>query len=331
MIGYYVHHHGRGHLTRMLSITAHLRSPITVLSSLAPPTGAGHLQWLQLSADDSGDTFDDPDAGGTLHWVPRRHPGLRGRMAAIAAWIDRNDPELVVVDVSVEVATLCRLLGVPTVVMAMRGDRSDRAHQLAYDAADALVAPWSAEFPEPGWPDRWYDKTLHTGAISRFADRTVASRGARSGPRRVLVLWGSGGVGLSPAQLEAGRATPDTVWRIADGGLDADDVWGALHWADVVVTHAGQNAVAEVSDARRPAIVVADDRPHGEQQATAVAVGATGAAIGVLGWPTATEWPALLERAGRLDGDGWRAWTHPEAAERAARHIEALVSERLPA
>jgi UDP-N-acetylglucosamine--N-acetylmuramyl-(pentapeptide) pyrophosphoryl-undecaprenol N-acetylglucosamine transferase len=331
VIGYYVHHQGRGHLTRMLSITARLDSPVTVLSSLAPPPEAAHLQWVRLSADDSGDRFPDADARGTLHWVPRHHPGLRGRMAAVAAWIDRHDPELVVVDVSVEIATLCRLLGVPTVVMAMRGDRSDRAHRLAYDAADALVAPWSADFPEPGWPDHWYDKTFHTGALSRFAGRPVPDRTPHGGPRRVLVLWGSGGAGLTPAQLDAARAAPDTVWRVADGGLAADDVWDALQWADVVVTHAGQNAVAEVAAAQRPAVVIADDRPHGEQQATAVAVGSTGAALGVTGWAARPDWPGLLDRAAVLDGRGWRRWTHPQAAARAAGHIESLAATRLSA
>ena len=331
MIGYYVHHQGRGHLTRMLSITAHLDTPVTVLSSLPPPADIGARTWVQLPPDDSGDRFIDADAGGTLHWVPRHHPGLRARMAAVAAWIGQHDPELVVVDVSVEIATLCRLLGVPTVVMAMRGDRSDRAHLLAYDAADALVAPWAADFPEPGWPGHWYDKTLHTGALSRFAGRPVTERPATAGPRRILVLWGSGGAGLSQAQLDAARSTPDTTWRIADGGLTAAEVWEALRWADVVVTHAGQNAVAEVADARRPAVVVADDRPHGEQQATAAAVSTTGAAIGVTGWPTAESWPALVDRAAALDGEAWRRWTHPEAAVRAARHIDRLAAGRLPA
>lgn len=330
MIGYYVHHQGRGHLTRMLSITARMHSPVTVLSSLAPPDDAGGLEWVRLSADDTGERFTDPTAGGTVHWAPRHHPGLRDRMATIAAWIARHDPALVVVDVSVEVATLCRLLGVPTVVMAMRGDRTDRAHRMAYDAADALVAPWSSDFPEPGWPPHWYDKTLHTGAMSRFAGRAVPDRPPHAGSRRVLVLWGTGGAGLTADQLDAGRCAPGTDWRLADGGLDADAVWDALQWADVVVTHAGQNAVAEVADARRPAVVVADERPHGEQRATAVAVGATGAAIGVTGWPTAADWPALLQRAAGLDVDGWRTWTDPAAAERAARHIESVAAGRLP-
>ncbi len=329
MIGYYVHHQGRGHLTRMRAITARMRTPVTVLSSMSAPADFPH-PWVELSSDDSGSAFHDPEAGGTLHWAPLHHPGLRERMAAIAAWIARTGPDLVVVDVSVEVAVLCRLLGVPTVVMAMRGDRLDRAHRTAYDAADALLAPWSADYPEAGWPAAWYAKTQHLGAMSRFAGRPTTPPEPHSGPRRVLLLWGAGGDGLSFAQLETARSVPDTEWRVADGGLDADGIWEALRWADVVVTHAGQNAVAEVADARRPAVVIADDRPHGEQQATAVAVRSTGAAVGVTGWPVPAAWPGLLATAAALDGEGWRSWTDPDAAGRAARFLDSRVAERIP-
>lgn len=330
MIGYYVHHQGRGHLTRMRAITAQLSTPVTVLSSLAAPADTT-TDWVHLDTDDSGDTFDDPGAGGTLHWVPRHHGGLRSRMGAVSSWIVRADPALVVVDVSVEVAALARLHGVPTVVMAMRGDRLDRPHRMAYDAADALVAPWSDAFPEPGWPAGWYAKTLYTGALSRFAGRPTTTPPAHPGPRRVLLLWGAGGGGLTPAQVDGARATPDTVWRVADGGLDGDAVWDALLWADVVVTHAGQNAVAEVAAAHRPAVVVADERPHGEQQATATAVGTTGAAVGISGWPSAADWPALIERAAALDGSAWRAWTRSDAAARAADLLDTLATRGRPA
>ena len=34
MIGYYIHHHGAGHLNRAISIGAHLRQPVVALTSL---------------------------------------------------------------------------------------------------------------------------------------------------------------------------------------------------------------------------------------------------------------------------------------------------------
>lgn len=337
MIGYYVHHQGRGHLQRMLSIVDELDASVTVLSSLAPTSGH---PWVHLPPDDSGTEFTDPSANGTFHWVPRHHPGLRSRMAMIAEWIRVADPDLVVVDVSVEVATLCRLLGVPTVVVAMRGDRLDRAHRSAYDGASALLAPWAAEFPEPGWPAHWHSKTVHTGAVSRFGGRqprpaqpspvtTTATQKADT--RRVLALWGAGGTSPTAELADARAATPDWEWRVADGHVDADGVWELLQWADVVVTHAGQNAVAEVADARRPAVVIADDRPHGEQAATAAAVHAAGLSVGLPGWPAAAEWPDLLATARAIGGSGWARWSPPGGAARAARFLADLaVSVRVP-
>ena len=117
-----------------------------MLSSL--PNLLHGAPWVALPLDNLHGSVD-PTANGTLHWVPRHDDGLRRRMALIADWINAAEPDLMVVDVSVEVAMLCRLLGVPTVVVAMRGDRLDRAHRAAYDSAHALLAPWAAEVRRP--------------------------------------------------------------------------------------------------------------------------------------------------------------------------------------
>ena len=67
------------------------------------------------------ESFDGRDGADerpeALHYVPLNHPGVRARMAGIAAWAERTDPALIVVDVSVEIAILARLLSIPTVVV----------------------------------------------------------------------------------------------------------------------------------------------------------------------------------------------------------------------
>ena len=349
VIGYYVHHQGRGHLQRMMSIAAELPVPLTVLSSLDRPSdladdGPVGRQWIRLPADDSGSDFVEPTANGTWHWVPRQHAGLRSRMAIIAEWVGRTGPTLMVVDVSVEVAALATLLGVPTVVMAMRGDRSDRPHVMAYDGAYALLAPWAAEFAPDAWPPTWTSKTFHAGPIGRLptgADgpRRVIDR------RRVLVLWGSGGTvdpaaGFTPAQVDAARsAHPEWSWRLAGGTgehrVAPGEVGALLEWADVVITHGGQNAVAEVAASRTPAVVVADARPHGEQHDTVSILDRAGVAVGVLAWPSPAEWPRLLDRALGLGGDGWSRWLTAGGAARAARFLsdtaDALRRDARPA
>ena len=121
VIGYYVHHHGLGHLTRARCIADALDEPVTVLSSLAAPENLEPFAgWVNLSRDDGDPHGRDHEAGRALHWAPLIAPGYQARMAAIAEWTKAQAPSVVVVDVSVEVAALVRLLGVPVVVMQAR-------------------------------------------------------------------------------------------------------------------------------------------------------------------------------------------------------------------
>ncbi|MGN9820741.1 glycosyltransferase [Streptomyces sp. SD11] len=334
MIGYYVHHQGSGHLHRARTVAAHCPVPVTGLSTLPEPEDwPWPGLWVRLPRDDDGDSsgFGDVTARGRLHWAPVGHAGLRGRMALIARWIEEASPRLLMSDVSVEVALLARLLGTPVAVAAMRGERTDPPHRMAYDLAELLLAPWPAALPEPGWPAHWTAKTVHTGAFSRFdgrpcpasapgrTDRSPTDRSRT--PRRVLLLMGSGGTDVSPGEVKAARAaTPGWEWTTLgglDGGWSADP-WPALCAADVVVTHAGQNALAECAAARRPAVVVPQERPFGEQAATARALTRGRLAVVALHWPPAESWPALLEQAHERGGDRWSLWAPGNGATRAA-------------
>jgi hypothetical protein len=329
MIGYYVHHHGVGHLTRACAIAAQLDEEVTGLSSAAPPPGWTG-RWLRLARDDEGATAVAPGAGGALHWAPRGDDGLRERMAQIAAWAATARPRLVVVDVSVEVTVLLRTMGVAVVVVGMPGTRHDRPHQLAYRMAEAILAPW----PEglPGLLDggeRWARKIRAVGAISRFDGREADGDGGGGAARRVVVLSGRGGSGLTRAALEAAQAaTPGWGWTALGPPDDrwVEDPWPLLCAADVVVTHAGQNAIADVAAARRPAIVVPQERPHGEQRALARVLERAGLAAVEPAWPEPARWPALLDAAVARGGAGWDRWS--TAGGGAARAAAVLADVR---
>jgi hypothetical protein len=330
MIGYYVHHQGRGHLHRAVCVSRHLRAPVTGFSSLARPDGwPGEWVRLPMDADSGGGRpagrAADPTAGGRLHWVPRHHPGLRDRMGAIADWITRTGPALFVSDVSVEVTLFARLMGVPVVAAAMRGDRSDPAHRLGYGVADALLAPWPASLPEPDWPQDWLDKTVHTGAFSRYDGRPRVREARTDGTREVVVMLGAGGSGIGPDDFRRAAArTPGWSWTFlgGPGGLWTDDPWPVLCRADVAVTHGGQNAVAECAAARVPTLVVPQDRPYGEQRATAEALRAGGLATVRTAWPEPGEWPELLEATLRRPAARWDRWAPGDGARRAAEALD---------
>jgi hypothetical protein len=335
-IGYYVHHHGRGHVTRATTIAAACRSEVVGFSTLPRPD-SWPGPWVRLPDDSAGvDTQrDDVTAGGTLHWVPRGHRGLAARAGLVSAALARGRVRVLVVDVSVEIAVLARLHGVPVVVMAQPGERTDRAHRTAYDLAERLLAPWPPR-PAPDWPDHWQDKTVHLGTVSRFDGLPTTTPPAR---RRVLALWGGGGTDVGVEALRAAAAaTPGWTWQVAGPPPDpgphppdlewtgwAEDVWALLGAADVVVTHAGQNAIAEVAAARRAAVVVPQRRPFGEQAATGRALAASGTATVVERWPEPSAWAELLGRAAAAGGDGWKAWSDGRGAERAAAVLDGMA------
>lgn len=321
MIAWYVHHHGRGHLTRLLAVRPHVRDEVVVLSSLpAPDPLPARTRWVPLPMDDAVEdgrdpAASDPTAGGLLHWVPLHHAGHAARMATIAATLQTAD--VVVVDVSVEVTVLARLLGRRVVLVTQPGERTDPAHAMGRALADVVIAPW------PATDDAAID-VHHVGGISRFEGR--ARLGARE-PATVLALGGGTSDGEWQAMVERARAaTPHWRWSVAGPGRWLDDPWHALTTADVVVSAAGQNAVADLAAAHAHAVVVPRPRPFDEQHATAARLAADG--LAVVADAATTSWPALLAQASASRPD-WSRWRVEGAAARAATAIERAA--RVPA
>ena len=129
MIGYYVHHHGSGHLHRAQSVAAAWPGEVTGLSTLPRPPGWSG-DWIQLDDDAPAAGHPDVTADGNLHWAPVGHTGLSSRMARISSWLEAARPSLLVSDHSVEITLLARLHGVRVVAVVLPGDRSDPAHLL---------------------------------------------------------------------------------------------------------------------------------------------------------------------------------------------------------
>lgn len=351
-VGYYVHHRGAGHLHRALAIAAAMTSPVTILSSL-PRDERWTGEWIELELDHADEPVD-PRASGALHWVPLRSDGLLARSAAISAWIARERPSAMVVDVSVEVALLARLHGVPVVTIAQPGDRTDGPHTLGYRASSAVIAPWPSDI-RPLDVQTDVEARIETiGAISRLAP--VTAHLARD-PLQVGVLAGYGGRGesiLDAVVREAAAALPDHRWvtPATGGGVES-----MLATSAIVFAHCGQNSVAEIAAARVPAVLVPEHRPHNEQfsLARSLADSAYPVVIGELGsdWASVVENAvvknavienaaianaiienaaianAVIEKAvvaSTPDGSAWANWCDGHAAERAATIIERVAS-----
>lgn len=325
MIGYYIHHHGSGHRTRAQAIIRQLDVSVVALSS-GPCDDNGFAGVVRLDRDDAAAWPEAVTAGGALHWVPRHDDGLRRRMARIAEFVANRAPDAVVVDVSVEVAVFVRLMGVPVIVMAMPGDRSDAAHRLAYSMADAIIAPWPEDLYQPRWLDEHRDKTTFTGGISRYDGRDREDSGSSAAD--VLVMTGTGGTRTAQAEvLRLAAEYPDLAVRGlgADFGTWVDDPWPDLCSAGLVVVNAGQGSVADVAAAGRPALVLPQDRPFGEQRTTARTLARAGLARVSDTWPNPDEWHDLLVRTECAEPQ-WDQWQTRGAARRAARTIQSVAT-----
>lgn len=338
MIGWYVHHQGHGHLHRAGRVALELAArgePVTGLSSLPRPPGWPGA-WLQLARDDEGGPPEDPTAHGRLHWVPRRDAGLARRQAQVSTWIAREAPRVLVVDTSVEVALLARLHGTPTVSVVPPGRREDEPHRLAFEVADAVVGAWPPGWTEhllPTTPRQLRDRVDAVGAVARYSTAAAPPPPRRPGPPRAVLLAGTGDAGPTPAQVRAAVAdAAGWQWQLLGRQVDRElggwvgDPWPLLRDADVVVTHAGQNALAEVAAARRPAVVLPRDRPFAEQRTTGAALVRHGG-LPVLvreRWPE-QGWSQLLASAAELDGEAWCGWNDDGGAERLATVVQRVA------
>lgn len=331
-IGWYVHHHGRGHLTRFEAIRPHLDARVVVFSSLeAPADLAADTEWVVLPRDDETETTpsgvrdpsaSDPDAGGLLHWAPLNHTGHRSRLGRIAVESLRGDIAAFVVDVSVEVSLFVRLLGIPVVVVAQPGDRSDEPHRLAYRAATRILAPWpDGLVARPAFDDG--ADVIHTGGISRFEGLSAVPTESRSG---IAVLLGAGGHTVTDDDLDAfSAALPgETTTVLGGAGSWQSDPWPILSTASVVVSWAGQNSIADLAVADARAVVIPQPRPFGEQAEMAGTLGLHHLATVETTWPDAWNWADVIDRA-RAQEPTWSAWRTTGATRRAADAIAEIA------
>ncbi|GEO98420.1 glycosyltransferase [Methylobacterium haplocladii] len=340
-IGIYVHHQGAGHWQRACLIGGALDRPCTLLGTFAAcdrrdaPGPLIHLPDDRIAGFDGHDR--EADRPTSLHYAPLGHPGIRERMARIAAWIAEADPVLMIVDVSVEVALLCRLLSVPTLVVRLAGTRTDPPHLDAFRSASRLLAPFPADLDTEDMPDWIRARTIYSGFL-----------GAAPAPApedgRIVVVFGQGGEGGRLAALsEAARAVPDRAWHVLGPVQDVGgaasrpanlhlhgwvaDVGAHLAQASLVVGSGGDGVVAAVVGAGKRFVCLPEPRPYDEQASKAEALARLGAAIVQQGWPEGADWPDLVRRGLALDPARIAGLAEPDALARTAAGIEAMARE----
>lgn len=323
-VGMYAHHQGSGHLKRCRAIAAHLAGDVTILSSLPDADVV-----LPLDVVPNQEHYCSPTAGDSLHWAPLGVASLRERMAQIARWIEQNQPHVFFVDVSVEVAQFVRLMGVPVVTVAMPGQRDDVPHQIMQRQAAALIAAAPTSVPTPAHLQAFEHKLFKVGGISSFDGREnsapdVANNFAQGaeGKLRAVVLQGRGGTDWTDDYWRSVQEhCPGWAFTVLGSSLRVDNPVPYIDRADVVISAAGQNSVADIALTKTPAIFVPQSRAFNEQEQTAQVLENLGLAQVLWDLPAPQQWQQILAHHQEIPTPGVN-WQVHDAAARAAKIIE---------
>lgn len=158
------------------------------------------------------------------------------------------------------------------------------------------------------------------GGISRFCGPAPSGTACD-----VVVLSGRGGTDWNKEQWDQVKAAcPDREFLFLGWDTFVEDPMPYLRSANVVVSAAGQNSIADIAHAEAKALILPQRRPFAEQHASASLLDTAGLAVVVHSFPEAKEWPALLTRAESVDS-AWGRWQTAGAASRAADVIRKVA------
>ncbi|MEX0604397.1 MAG: hypothetical protein WD623_01950 [Marinobacter sp.] len=356
-IGYFVHHHGHGHAKRCQAIVHQLHPrPVTIfcakpdiLSNLPENAEVIRIPDFHGKQARSEQLHKEPTCL-ALDCAPVGVSAIRGTAGIIADWLARKDPALFVVDVSAELALLGRICSVPVVKIRMHGDRQDEAHQAAYSACAAMLAPYSEILEQDDWPDHLRKRTFYTGGLIDTRENIPGKANARQKlglpdtQQIFVVVAGNGGVGIPIAPVTlAARAYPEALWltvgktvryghetdfsNLVDVGW-VDNVNDYLAAADMVVATPGDTLTHEIARIGRPLICIPEWCYYDEQTCKAQALAAQNLAVYSPTWPGSfAQWRTLVDKAYQCDVAKQSQLVDNDAASRAAKCLEDLIQK----
>ena len=315
-VAYYAHHLGTGHMRNAQKLAGMPGLEVQVASTGKRNTSLlpGPLQYVPLPADDSpGQARGKMRSDDDLHYAPVG-PLIRERFAALNQAWHNFSPDVVMVDVSTEVALFARLSGYPVALRRMPGTREDPAHELGYRVTDALFAYYPAALESPVHEEMFGSKSHHLGMLEpRGASRSLRKRWTR----RVVVQTSLASSIALEDLVAAASASPAWHWEVVGsvGGNDNMVLPANLHLrgvvpnpgmimgdASLIISSAGHNAVAAAAAARRPTLLVPEERPHDEQREFAKQLETVGIPM-VQSWTTPVHWQSMLTHAAGMAPD----------------------------
>ena len=331
-IGYYAHHHGSGHCRQADKLAAlmpiSLRNTFIVFTSLTIDaytfTTIKNDQIIRLNAEDERE--DDILAGragkywqpASLHYSPVGNHDIQTRSLQLLNAIQQHSIDLMIIDVSVEVAMLCRAASVPYLYVRLAGIRDDDPHLNAFAGALGLLAPYPKALETSETDDWLQQKTLYLDFLPEKSAKSISydafivsladlieddnngsnpatkfnlTDEAEQNPKIITVIKGYGGHEAIDAKLPKLREMhPDaliiSLGPIADNkrsyvdiAAQVTDVSPFLMHSDLLIMACGLNAIAQAYHHKTPLVVLPDERPHREQEVMAEALIAQGRAM----------------------------------------------------
>ncbi|OXL19185.1 hypothetical protein [Psychrobacter sp. DAB_AL32B] len=313
-LGYYAHHHGSGHCRQIDKLAALLpvdaKRQLIVFTSLSLDDYAfsclDEQQIIRLQAED--ECADDVLKGragehwqpASLHYSPVGNSNIQKRSHQILDTIYQHHIDLMIIDVSVEVAMLCRAASIPYLYIRLPGIRDDTPHLNAFAGALALLAPYPRLLEATMTPEWVGKKTLYLDFINTAQQKELTYREfieilaklntsnlkdwEEDTSTIITVIKGYGGHEAIDMKLPELRRLLPSAFIISLGPINdnmrchvdiaaqVNDVTPFIQHSDYLLMACGLNAVAQVYDYATPLVVLPDDRPHQEQEVMAQAL-----------------------------------------------------------
>lgn len=278
MIAYYAHSHGNGHCN-CANLIALANPEETIVFTDSDFCFDEKVRVVKLNDEHSDGTElihlenTKPDF---LHYNPVGMKKIAQRNKKILTYLLANHIELLVVDVSVEVATLARVSSIPYAYIRMQGSRNDLPHLQVYKGASFLIAYYPVQFEDCKVLPWIKAKTLYNGFIHKkpsFSEINVFLKDSF-----ILIIQGRGGNQLTVEKVNkiASLYTNHKVivigcpelevcfWNVENHGI-VTNVADYMINAKFIIAACGLNLTSEIIALKRKFLIMPEKRPFDEQ------------------------------------------------------------------
>ncbi len=308
MLAYYAHNHGAGHCNYAFQFASHI--PMLILTSRKEALQESMKVSVKIkNAEQNITLIPDEDleenalplsdfpTPSYLHYAPFGMKKSILRYQKVIENFMKYNVELLIVDVSVEMASFARIIGVPYIYVKMMGNRNDKPHLYAYEGAAFLIAfyPESLEAKEtPKWVR---EKTLYMDFFSKFSETDFDKKECLEQIKRtnsklkndslseednyVTVLKGFGGDDLDENYFNSVRKlfpnhkilVVGKAGQIPQNKVDSnfiecgivESTYPYIKISDFVVGACGSNTTSEIATIGKPFLMTPEERPFEEQ------------------------------------------------------------------